>query len=110
MIYLLFFLNASTKGRIEDVRLLLNYGADIDAADQIGGTALSRAILFGHHDILELLIERDVTVDQGDQNGETALMMAARNGDLVGAKLLLDAGANVNHNHTRWGVTPLMYS
>jgi len=41
--------------------------------------------------------------------GDTALLFAARSGDLASAKLLLEAGANVN-DHDAWGVTATVYA
>ncbi|KAJ5804844.1 hypothetical protein N7474_010731 [Penicillium riverlandense] len=45
------------------VQMLLEYGGDINAADQFGCTALYQAVEYGHQDIAELLLYHGADVD-----------------------------------------------
>jgi hypothetical protein len=51
-------LAAAKLGRRELVGLCLEEGADVDAADEKGMTAIHLAALYGHHDIIALLLAR----------------------------------------------------
>jgi ankyrin repeat protein len=85
--------------RIQDagmVRALLNDGADPDARQPDGATALHWAV---HRENLELatsLIEAGADVDAVNRLGASSLYIAAKSGhgELIG--LLLEAGANPN--------------
>ncbi|TLD12214.1 uncharacterized protein PgNI_03077 [Pyricularia grisea] len=66
-------------------------GADINAADESGHTALSIAILNGNYTVAKLLVLRKTcAVDKADRDGRTPLMHVVRCGNLAAAKLLLD--------------------
>ena len=55
------------------MRLLLEHGADVDAKDTDGGTALRRAAENGHEAVVRLLLEHVADVDAEGTNGGTAL-------------------------------------
>lgn len=64
--------DASESGLIEDVRLRLDHGADVDAPGRLrpnyygwdgGGTLLYLACKAGHADVVLLLLDRGATVD-----------------------------------------------
>ena len=103
------------------VRTLIAHGADVDATEpEKGQTALMRAVAGRHPDITRVLLEagaavdtRTVTVQQlrgtgersttspegstyFDAGGFTPLLFAARHGAVDSARLLLEAGADVN--------------
>jgi ankyrin repeat protein len=78
----------------ETTELLILFGADVNMADKEGDTALMHACLRSHT-TAQLLIRSGAYVDAKMTNGWTALMVAARNGFLRTARLLLDGGANV---------------
>jgi ankyrin repeat protein len=56
--------SASSIGHVEVVKLLLEKGADMTAADNEGWTPLNSASLDGHIEVVKLLLEKgaDVTV------------------------------------------------
>ena len=82
------------------VKAALDAGADVDAKDDEGNTALMDAASGGwrSEDVIKLLLDAGADVDAKDDEGNTALMDAAsggwRNEDVV--KVLLDAGADVD--------------
>ncbi|TLS27388.1 hypothetical protein PpBr36_05292 [Pyricularia pennisetigena] len=66
-------------------------GADINAADESGQTALSAAVLSDNYSVVKLLVLRKTcAVDKADRDRRTPLMHAVRCGNLAAAKLLLD--------------------
>jgi len=77
------------------VDYLLQGGADVNATNSWGGTALMRGSY--NAEMIRLLIQHGGNVNLRSQLGNTALMLAARvNGNSKGVKLLLEQGANVN--------------
>lgn len=48
---------SSRAGNVEVVKLLLDYGADVDAKDQDGFTPLMAAVHGGHPSVVKLLLE-----------------------------------------------------
>ena len=94
--------NASVK----EVRALIRAGADVNAVDKDGKTALMRAVCKGHEEIVKLLLKAGTDVRAADKDGSTALMGAARWGYEETVKLLLKAGADV-HAADRDGSTAL---
>jgi len=65
-----------SRYNIQTVRLLIAAGADVNAKDEDGNTALMIATSRGHVRTVELLIEAGADVNAKDKNGRTALMIA----------------------------------
>jgi tetratricopeptide (TPR) repeat protein len=81
---------------INRIQSLLASGADVNAKDINGVTALWQAAANGHLDIVKVLLESGANVNiQHKSLGVTALWMAAREGHTEIVKLLLAAGADV---------------
>jgi ankyrin len=112
-------MTAARSGDVETVERLLEHGADINAAEhERGQTALMWAVAQQHADVVRVLIEKDADLHArtkvwyqlentaGNTNpsgnfrmahgGSTPLLFAARHGDVETARVLLDAGADVN--------------
>ena len=65
------------------VQKLIDEGADVDAQDTVGWTALVVAILHGgeHAEaIMRVLVDAEADVNKQDEDGSTALMYAAEEG------------------------------
>ena len=74
-------------------RALIDAGADINAKDEAGSTALMVASEYGRTEIVKLLIAAGADVNAKNELGWTALMWASRHGHTETVKLLIDAGA-----------------
>ncbi len=90
------------------VRLLLKQGADVNAAQGDGMTALHWAASLGDAGQARMLITAGARLDASTRNGSyTPLHLAARAGQTSVLNVLLDAGANVNAPTTSGGATAL---
>jgi len=101
-------IEAARIGDQETVEFLLRKGADIDARDGDGKTALMWAVNYSDDDMARLLIMRGADVNAVDTYGGTALMDAAHAGCDYIARFLLDSGADVNAVGDGW--TALMWA
>ncbi len=124
-------MTATRTGNPEVVGMLLDAGADPNAAGARGQTALMWAAAQGHPEAVHLLIEHGADVHArseswsqlmaipphsapGNQQmvphgANTALLFAARVGDLKSARLLVEAGSDLDATDA-WGVTPTVYA
>jgi ankyrin repeat protein len=82
---------ASFWGFHRIVEILLNKGADLDAWDGAGRTALMIASGEGHVEIVKTLLKHNASVNAQDADGLTALMWAACWGKAEAVKILVDA-------------------
>jgi ankyrin len=121
-------MSAARSGSVEAVRLLLDRGADVNARERYKGqTALMWAASERHAPIVKLLLERGAdwrvrsldretrppklsaasSISPIPRGGFTALMFTAREGDIESARIMLDAGVDINHGDVD-NVTPLV--
>jgi ankyrin len=66
----------SVQARYDAVALCLELGADVNATNSMGLTALLGAVNRGSNDIIELLVQRGARLDVKDKEGRTALRWA----------------------------------
>ena len=78
------------------VKLLLAAGADVNAADTFGTSALMNAATNGYKECVRRLIGAGADVNGKDTTGKTALHFASQRLELDCADLLLKSGAVVN--------------
>ena len=121
-------MSAARTGNAETVRMLLDRGADVNARERYKGqTALMWAAAERHAAVVTLLLERGAdwkirgydretkppklsaasSISPIPRGGFTALMFTAREGDLESARIMLDAGVDVNLGDVDH-VTPLV--
>ena len=91
---------------IDDIRILLNAGADIRSRDNQGNTPLHIAAAEVRCDIAELLIKEGSGVNARNVQGRTCLHMASCSGAQDIVQMLVAHGAEVNVEDER-GCTPL---
>jgi ankyrin repeat protein len=77
----------------ENIRTLLDHGADVNASNGFGNTALMLAAEKGHAEAVALLLQRGADVDATNNRGRTALQMAAKHGRAGIAGMLKRASA-----------------
>lgn len=88
--------DAVHRGSIDELQLLLASGADIDARDGHGQTALMLAAVKGNGPVAGWLVERGAALDHTAKYGLSALMLAAVGGHVDIVRRLAEAGANIN--------------
>ena len=100
--------DAAMQGDIAAVRALLSGGADVNAAQGDGMTALHWAAERGSPELAEMLLYAGAAVEPVTRiGGYTPLHIAARTGSEAIARLLLDAGSDATAAAPGTGTTPL---
>ena len=89
------------------VKAQLAAGADVNAPDNAGTSALLWAAYNASPDLVAVLLAAGADPNAPNPFGVTPLLQATRNGDAATTRLLLDAGADVGRA-VREGETPLM--
>jgi hypothetical protein len=100
---------AASLGRLEQARRLLRAGADKNARDADGCTALHLAASSGDLSMAESLLTAGVDREAKDKNGRTALHRAVERNSVSVIKYLLSAGVNKDAKD-KDGLTPLYYA
>jgi len=98
----------ATRGKLPLVRLLLDFGADVNTLRDTEVPALVKAAEGGHTAVVTELLARQADANFKRSNGQTALHTAALRGYNKVVKLLLDGGANVSAREKE-GRTPLLF-
>jgi ankyrin repeat protein len=86
---------AAREGDAPALRAQLAAGANVDARDRHGQTALMLAALGGHLDAVEVLIAAGANLDATAKFGLSATMLAVVNGHAPVARALAAAGADL---------------
>ena len=102
-------LQACSEGTTEDIRLLLERGADANAVNADGQTAL---MLAAQHQIrgeaIKLLLAANADLEATDPRGQTAIMIGIRNPHASVMEAMLDGGARFERRGPQYHETPLM--
>src|SRR5688572_16746440 len=88
--------DAAMRRNGEEVRRLVQSGADVKAVQADGSTALHWAAYHGDVRLALLLLEAGADVAAANRNGSTPLWLAASQGDAVVIGALLDKGGDAN--------------
>jgi hypothetical protein len=99
---------AAAGGLTDVVGLLLDRGARIEAATELGITPLFAAVMSGKSHCARMLIDRGADVNAANSAGSTILMMATSAGDEQMALHLLEKGADGKAASKRNQSTALM--
>jgi ankyrin repeat protein len=87
-------LDAIRDGDITQVQQLLQHGANANARDKAGDTALMRAALYADVEMMRILVESGAEVHSRGKDGTAPLLRTTH--DLDKMRLLLDRGAPVD--------------
>lgn len=94
----------------DTLSILLAHGADVNAVDEENWTTMALAARWNCTKSLEVLLSQEnpkadleVQTQSGDVTNGTALTLACENGQVDAAKVLLKAGANINHRQSDGG-------
>ncbi|HEY4214762.1 MAG TPA: ankyrin repeat domain-containing protein [Steroidobacteraceae bacterium] len=99
--------DAASKGNKAEIERLLKRGADVNAQQADGATALQWAAYRGDAKLAELLLKAGAKPDLANRDGATPLWLAAARGDAAVIEALLKGGADANEQ-LRLGRRPLM--
>lgn len=99
--------DAAKSGTAEQVKLLLTFGADPNAATTSGLTALHQAAARGNLDMVKELVQAGAEVNAVTKDGRTPIFYAAERGKASTVSYLLDKKAEINLADEK-GVTPLI--
>lgn len=103
-------IEAARRGDREAVRALLKDGADVNAAEGDGTTALHWAARAGDAELVQMLMYAGANAKASTRLGAyTPLMMAAQAGHSAAVAALIAGGAEVAATSTT-GTTPLMFA
>lgn len=85
---------AAVERRVDTVRFLASLGADVDARDRSGDTALHSAACGGDSSMTQVLLSLRANPNVVSSIHDSALECAVRSGSIPTVQLLLDAGAS----------------
>ncbi len=88
--------DAASKGNIAEIERLLKRGADVNAQQADGATALQWAAYRGDAKMVERLLKAGAKPGLANRNGATPLWLAAARGDAAVIQALLKGSADAN--------------
>lgn len=100
---------AAESGQVAVIRLLLQYGAQIDRNNAKGGTALMYAAVSGQNDAIHALAQAGADLDHRVRLGWTPLLLATVKGHVHTVRALAALGADTG-TRDAYGWTLLMHA
>jgi ankyrin repeat protein len=100
-------MRAALDGQAKIVKALLKDGADVNAKDHEGRTALMFAAINSHRTTVKILLDQGADVNARAKDGGTALMLAACGDAIEIVQMLLDKGADGRGRFTETSGTAL---
>ena len=94
-------IKASSYGKVNFVKFLLDMGADVHKMNYKGVTALHRAAGTGNNEIVNLLLDNNAFVDMPDLEGNTPLMAAVSADKFSTVELLIKRGSIVEFRNKK---------
>ncbi len=88
--------DAARGGDVDQVKLLLSKGADVNLRNRMNWTPLHTAVQNRKHEVIELLIAEGADINAKNNRGLTPLMAAVYIGQKDAVELLIAKGADVN--------------
>ena len=88
------------------VKILIEFGSDINKTDKFGRSPLHWAAGRGHNNIVKFLVDEGAEVNLMDQKGKNPLQHGAMAGYIDVVQTLLESGAQLNRADL-YGLTPL---
>ncbi|KAI9784056.1 MAG: hypothetical protein M1835_003667 [Candelina submexicana] len=98
---------AAYSGRAEVVQMLLDAGIPADIIDNRAEVPLKQAAIHGRTSVVRLLLPRIPRSISSGENAVEALVLAAKNGHIETAQVLLDAGTDINAKGWRSSINKL---
>lgn len=99
--------HAASSGRLECVRILVKYHADLEGCDVFGVSPLAAACRAGYLDVVKALVEAGAKINAGTKTGHgTPLLQSAYYGRADIVQFLLQKGAQCKEKPS-WGASPL---
>jgi hypothetical protein len=97
---------AADKGDIQQIKLLIAKGEQVDAKDRFGFTPLHLAAERKYRDVVSLLIADGADINAQNDKGDTFLHSATSEGNQALCEFIIAVGADINARNNE-GDTPL---
>ncbi len=91
----------------EKIKVLIEFGANVNAINDQGWTALHSILSTGTRNCAKILIDNGADLTAKDNEGQSPLFKAAKEGNVECVQLLIENKANVNEKD-KDGQTPLL--
>ena len=98
---------AALSNKLEVVKLLIDLGADVNAASNTGCTPMFYACFKMNVDIVKCLIKQGANTRRSNNSGETCLIVAAQSSCKELCQIFIDNGVDMNAQLTSNGNTAL---